>query len=56
MSYFAAAIVGGILSKAMIREKLFSKRFHHVLTDSLIVMVLAAVLIFVAAYIETFVV
>ena len=56
LSYFAAAIVGGILSKAMIREKLFSKRFHHVLTDSLIVMVLAAVLIFVAAYIETFVV
>ena len=53
LSYFFAAIVGGILSKAIIRERLFSKKFNHVLTDAVLVMCLAAVLIVVAAVIET---
>jgi uncharacterized membrane protein SpoIIM required for sporulation len=53
LSYFAAAIVGGILSKAIIREKLFSRKFNHVLTDALIVMGISIVLIIAAAYMET---
>src|SRR3989338_3272546 len=53
VSYFFAAIVGGILSKAIIREKLFSRKFNHVLTDALLVMAIAAILIVVAAFIET---
>ncbi len=53
LSYFFAAIVGGILSKAIIREKLFSRRFNHVLTDALIVMGIAAILIIIAARLET---
>jgi len=52
LSYFLAAIVGGILSKAIIREKLFSKKFNHVLVDALLVLCIAVVVVAIAAYIE----
>jgi uncharacterized membrane protein SpoIIM required for sporulation len=52
-SYFSAAIVGGVVSKAVIREKLNSKKFNHVLTDALLLLGLAVVLVIVAAIIET---
>ena len=56
LSYFLAAIVGGILSKAIIREKLFSRKFNHVLVDALLVMCIAVVVVAIAAYIEVFLV
>jgi len=55
-SYFSAAIVGGVVSKAALREPLFSKKFHHILTDAVIFLVLGFILVVIAAYIEVFVV
>ena len=55
VSYFSAAIVGGVVSKAVIKEKWMSKRFQHVLTDAIIFLVLALALVVVAAYIEVYI-
>jgi uncharacterized membrane protein SpoIIM required for sporulation len=54
-SYIVAAIVGGVIAKAIVREKLFSKKFYHILTDGLWLAVFGFVLIVVAAVIEVFV-
>ena len=54
-SYFSAAIVGGVVSKAVIREKLFSKKFHHIVTDALIFLVLGFILVVFAAYLEVYI-
>ncbi|MFH1511682.1 MAG: stage II sporulation protein M [Candidatus Woesearchaeota archaeon] len=53
-SYVSAAIVGGVVSKAVIREQLFSKKFHHIITDAIILMVMAVLLIVVAAIVEVY--
>ena len=52
VSYFSASIVGGVVSKAVIREKLFSEKFHHIITDALIFLTFAVVLIIIAAAVE----
>ncbi|MBW2970647.1 stage II sporulation protein M, partial [Candidatus Woesearchaeota archaeon] len=52
LSYISAAIAGGVLSKAVLREKPFSKMFNHVLTDSLILLGLGIIAVFIAAVIE----
>jgi uncharacterized membrane protein SpoIIM required for sporulation len=52
-SYFSAAIVGGIISKATLREKIFSKKFYHVLTDALIILTIGVILVVLAAWIES---
>lgn len=52
LPYFTAAIVGGIVSKAALREELFSSRFNEILKDASIVMVLSLVVLLVAAIIE----
>ncbi|MBD3313761.1 hypothetical protein GF345_04935 [Candidatus Woesearchaeota archaeon] len=52
VSYFSAAIVGGVVSKAVLREKLHSKRFYHVLTDALILLTVGVILVVLAAAIE----
>ncbi|MBT3406824.1 hypothetical protein HN419_06725 [Candidatus Woesearchaeota archaeon] len=52
VAYFCAAIIGGVVSKAVIREKLFSKKFHHIITDALIFGAIAIVLIILAALLE----
>lgn len=54
-SYFSAAIVGGVVSKAVIREKLFSKKFYHIVTDALIFLVLGFILVVLAAYLEAYI-
>ena len=51
-SYFSAAIVGGVVSKAVIKEKWMSRKFQHVLTDAMLFFLMAAVLVVIAAYIE----
>lgn len=52
VSYFSAAIVGGVVSKATLREKIFSKRFYHVITDALILLAIGIILVMIAAAIE----
>jgi uncharacterized membrane protein SpoIIM required for sporulation len=52
-SYFTAAIGGGIISKAVSREKLFSKKFYHVLTDAFLIVLLGFVLVVIAAVVES---
>src|SRR3989344_8252279 len=52
LSYFSAAIVGGVVSKAVLREDLFSEKFHHIITDGLIFLVLGIFLVITAAFIE----
>lgn len=55
LSYFLAAISGGIISKAVIREKIFTKRFNHIIEDGLMMFVIAIVILLVAVIIESFV-
>ena len=51
-SYFCAAISGGVLSKATLREKIGSKKFHHVMTDGMMFIVLAILLVIIGAMVE----
>ena len=55
VSYILAAVSGGVISKAVIREKAFSNRFNQIIQDSLMLFVLAIIVLFVAAYVEVFV-
>jgi hypothetical protein len=52
IAYVSAAIAGGVLSKTVIQEKLFSKRFKFLLTNSLLIVTIAIVLVFIGAWIE----
>ncbi|MEA3430229.1 MAG: stage II sporulation protein M [Nanoarchaeota archaeon] len=51
-SYFLAAVSGGVISKGVIREKLMSKRFKRIIHDGLLIFGVAAIVLFVGAYIE----
>tara|TARA_Y100000310_G_scaffold324366_1_gene386133 strand:+ start:1183 stop:2052 length:870 start_codon:yes stop_codon:yes gene_type:complete len=51
-AYVIAAIMGGILSKAIIREKIGTKKFNHILTDALIVLIFGMAVVFIAGIIE----
>ncbi len=55
MSYFMAVFAGGIISKAVIRERFDSRRFNHVVVDGLIIFGLAIILLVIAAYLEVYV-
>ena len=55
LSYILAAVSGGVVSKAVIREKIFSSRFNQIIQDGLMLFVLSIVVVFVAAYVEVFV-
>jgi len=55
LSYILAAISGGIVSTAVIREKVFSNRFNQIIQDGLMLFILSIVVLFVAAYLEVFV-
>lgn len=52
LSYFAAAISGGVMSKAITKESWFSDRFNHVATDSLILFGLAILFVVLGAILE----
>ncbi len=52
LSYFLVAIAGGVLSKAVTKEKLFSDRFYKVLKDSIILLIIAIIVLIIAALIE----
>ncbi|MEM4259638.1 MAG: stage II sporulation protein M [Candidatus Woesearchaeota archaeon] len=55
LSYFFAIIAGGVISKAILREKFSSARFNHVLTDGLIFFGIAIAVLIIGAIIEVFV-
>ena len=52
LPYFTAAIVGGIVSKAALREELFSSKFNEIVKDAIVVMGISLVILFAAAVIE----
>ncbi|MFT4310365.1 MAG: stage II sporulation protein M [Candidatus Woesearchaeota archaeon] len=52
ISYILAAIAGGVVSKALIKEKLFTPQFNHVITDALIIMIIGLLVVILAGYIE----
>ncbi len=54
-SYFVAALAGGIISFAIIRRDIGTERFWKVLQDSLNLIILAVIILFVAALLEVFV-
>jgi uncharacterized membrane protein SpoIIM required for sporulation len=54
-AYVSAAIVGGIVSKAVIGEKVGSERFRRVLTDALLIMLMGLLLVIIGATIEVLV-
>ncbi len=54
-SYFVAALAGGIISFAVIRRDIGTERFWKVLQDSLNLIILAVILLFLSALVEVFV-
>jgi uncharacterized membrane protein SpoIIM required for sporulation len=54
-AYFAGALAGGIISIAFIRHDIKSERFWIILQDSLNMIILSVVLLFIAALIEVFI-
>ncbi|MBD3249629.1 hypothetical protein GF336_06305 [Candidatus Woesearchaeota archaeon] len=53
--FLLAAISGGVVSRALMREKAGSKGFKNVLTDALVLLLVAALLIIIAGFLEVFV-
>jgi len=54
LSYVGAAIVGGILSKAIIREKIGTKNFNKVFIDALMALGVGIVVVIAAGVIEVY--
>lgn len=52
LAYFFAAISGGVLSEAVLREQFFSKGFFTILRNALWLLALAILVLFIAAGIE----
>ncbi len=53
--FLAAAIAGGVVSRAIVREDFLSKGFKNVMKDALVLLLIAAGLIIIAAFLEVFV-
>lgn len=54
-AYFLGALAGGIISVAVIKHSYSSKHFMKVLMDSINLLLLSAVILFIAAFIEVYV-
>jgi uncharacterized membrane protein SpoIIM required for sporulation len=54
-SYFIAALAGGIISVAVIKHEAGSERFWEVLQDSLNLVILSVLILFISALLEVFV-
>jgi uncharacterized membrane protein SpoIIM required for sporulation len=54
-AYFIAALAGGIISVAVIKHDTRSEKFWNILQDSLNLLILAVIVLFIAALIEVFV-
>ncbi|MBI2507686.1 stage II sporulation protein M [Candidatus Woesearchaeota archaeon] len=55
LAYFAAGLAGGIISVAVIRHDFGSKNFNKILYDSMDLIVIAILVLFIAALIEVFI-
>ena len=53
--FLIAAIAGGIVSRAIVREKFGSQGFRNVMKDALVLLLISAALIIIAAFLEVFV-
>ena len=53
IAYISSAIGGGIVSKAVLREKWFSEKFQHIILDALIILAIGLAALIVAAFIES---
>ena len=53
--FLVAAIAGGVISRAIIREKFGSAGFKNVMMDALMLLLISAGLIIIAAFLEVFV-
>jgi len=54
-SYIGASVVGGVVSKAVIREKLYSEKFMHIMRDASVLLAFALFLVVAAALMEVFI-
>ncbi len=54
IGFLLAAIAGGVISKAVMQEKIFSEPFRNVMKDAFMIFVIAAIMIVAAAFLETF--
>lgn len=54
-AYFVAALAGGIISIAVIRRDLETEKFWEILHDSLNLIIIAVVILFIAAFMEVFI-
>jgi uncharacterized membrane protein SpoIIM required for sporulation len=55
LGFLLAAIAGGVISKAVMREKFLSQQFKNVMKDALVLFVISAIIIVIAAFLETYV-
>jgi stage II sporulation protein M len=54
-AYFVAGLAGGIISIAVIRHDFGTKRFNHILLDSVDLILVSILFLLVAALIEVFI-
>ena len=54
ISYISAAIAGGIISKAVIFERMGSRRFYYFISDAYAIALVGIVLMIIAAFIEVY--
>lgn len=55
VGYFVAGLAGGIISVAVIRHDFAGKNFKRIISDSFILTILAALILFLAALIEVYI-
>ena len=53
--FLIAAIAGGIVSRAIMKEKFGSEGFKNIMSDALVLLLISVVLIVIAAFLEVFV-
>jgi uncharacterized membrane protein SpoIIM required for sporulation len=53
--YFFAIIAGGIMSQAVLREKIGSSKFNYVLKDGFAFMAIGVILLVLGAFVETYI-
>jgi uncharacterized membrane protein SpoIIM required for sporulation len=54
-AYIASATTGGVISKAVIHESLLSKRFNYIMTNTVISIIFALIVLVIAVCVETYV-
>jgi hypothetical protein len=54
-AYVASATTGGVISKAVVKEKLLSKRFNYIIINTIISLVFTLLVLVIAVAVETWV-